>query len=672
MLSIIPISDAGIPIVKWGEYAERHPTEKEIESWRHYPNRALICGKISNVIAIDIDTDDAGLIATIERQSGFSPVRKRGTKGYTAFFRYSGEQSHVWQKNGKVVCELLSDKRLTTIPPSVHRITGKPYVWLDGVLGEAVLPKLPDSFVAAMDAIFPKPQRTERVFQYDRALQDVDLSEAEEMLRCIDAGCSREQWIQIGMALRSKYGDTAYCLWHDWSARGGQKYNRRDADSAWRSFNGDGVTIGTLVYYAKEGGYMKQPVEPVKVVEKVKEKKISTLPVARLNCLVNAISDWIYSTAISPQRKLADAAALAFMSAVKGRRVKHAMRGTRTNLLIMSLAPTGGGKDYPQQAIDNLAVACGLDGMMMGRPTSGTGLLTGLDKAGGLALLCIDEMGRYLQNVTASGAQPHLREISDYMVELYSKANQTFRGRQYGNDKDRPQISIDQPHFVCLGSTVTERFKSSCTGTEIVDGFLNRWLIFSTMDRPEKSFTKVSLTPPEELVAKITAWMKENPIELNQYGKSDAKAIEYTPEAWEVFLAYEKKIKKLVDDTPYPYNELYVRSGEQVSKVSLILCDDICIGTQELKAAIEIVDESNKTIIDFAGSITNSKHEESVMYVLNHIRKAGTTGISTDRLTQSTRKLTNRERKEILEQLVESGELRFEREGKKITFFVAS
>lgn len=662
MLSIIPISDAGIPIVKWTQYTEQHPTEKEIESWRHYPNRALICGKISNVIAIDIDTDDAGLIATIERQSGISPVRKRGTKGYTAFFQYSGELSHVWQKNGKVVCELLSDKRLTTIPPSVHRVTGKPYVWLDGVLGEAILPKLPDSFVAAMDAIFPKPQRTERVFQYDRALQDVDLSEAEQMLRCIDAGCSREQWVQIGMALRSEYGDTAYCLWHDWSARGGSKYNRRDADSAWRSFNGDGVTIGTLVYYAKEGGYMKSlPVQvaSVQVVQKpiaevVVQKPISSSIVA--HGLVGEIADWMTRTAWKPQPLLSLSAALVFVGFLKGRKF-ITETDAYTNVYAFNIAGTACGKDRPQAAIKHLMARLVAQDKMLHAPASGTGFIDSLASVNGHGITCIDEMADYISSASGKNAAAYQRKVFKYWLEAFTSSSTFLDGERRADGAKEKAKRVDNPLFCLLGSTNANSLRLSLSGEEISNGLLNRFLFFHSELSPRKrkawDFDRNEQLP-DATIDKMREYLVGG---IDLYGtQAGLSRVPFTAEAKELYNSideyYEDKTEEL--DANDPLRSLYGRAHEYVAKLALILCDDATITKKDVEVAQQIVALSVKTALSFCGDIADTKEEADYIKVKNIIKKAGE--IKQSVLTIKTQFLPSaKRRQEILSDLLDAG-----------------
>lgn len=74
-------------------------------------NIGLLLGEPSGVIAIDIDKEEAMHLVPP------SPVRKKGAKGETRFFKYSGELN---AKNLKLGIELLSTGNQTVLPPSLH------------------------------------------------------------------------------------------------------------------------------------------------------------------------------------------------------------------------------------------------------------------------------------------------------------------------------------------------------------------------------------------------------------------------------------------------------------------------------------------------------------------------------------------------------------------------
>lgn len=342
--------------------------------------------------------------------------------------------------------------------------------------------------------------------------------------------------------------------------------------------------------------------------------------IGNIECIVTDIANWITSTAIRPQPDLSLGAAIAFMGAVKGHRVSS-FRNSRTNMLCLSLAPTASGKEYPQYAISKLADAVGLSRNMSGRPTSGTGLLTGISKAGGVNLVCIDEMGRYIGNITAKGSGGFQREIADYIVELFSAAGKTFRGRQYANEKTNPQVIIEQPHFCCLGSTVEERLQAACSSAEVVDGFLNRWLVFSSNVRPKKNYLDNDIVP-DDLIKKITDWQSAFPVVTDNYGAITPKRLGFTPEAWDIFKNFDEKMDEEVSTAKYPADKLYSRSAEHVAKLSLLLTDDEFIGVGEVCMAISIVERSNHSILQFTGMIADNSNEQDFIRVKEKIREA--------------------------------------------------
>jgi predicted ATP-dependent serine protease len=79
----------------------------------------------------------------------------------------------------------------------------------------------------------------------------------DELLFYITPDCSFEEWIRIGMAIHHETDGEGFQLWDKWSSEG-KKYPGKDTlIGHWKSFENkpNGVTIGTLIFYAKENGY---------------------------------------------------------------------------------------------------------------------------------------------------------------------------------------------------------------------------------------------------------------------------------------------------------------------------------------------------------------------------------------------------------------------------------
>lgn len=88
-----------------------------------------VCGPASELIALDIDTDDPEIRARINNIVPPSDVRKIGQKGETPFYRYNGHASKKLKLHSKAppVVELLSIGCQTVLPPSIHPVTNEPY-----------------------------------------------------------------------------------------------------------------------------------------------------------------------------------------------------------------------------------------------------------------------------------------------------------------------------------------------------------------------------------------------------------------------------------------------------------------------------------------------------------------------------------------------------------------
>ena len=88
----------------------------------------------------------------------------------------------------------------------------------------------------------------------------------EGMLKCIDADCSRDDWLEIAAALQHQFGSTdpdeAYALFDKWSATGIKYEDEKDTATVWKSFSEPPkdrplVKIGTIIKRAKDGVWIR-------------------------------------------------------------------------------------------------------------------------------------------------------------------------------------------------------------------------------------------------------------------------------------------------------------------------------------------------------------------------------------------------------------------------------
>lgn len=87
------------------------------------------------------------------------------------------------------------------------------------------------------------------------------IEEARNALTYIKAD-DRDDWLKICFALKNEFGEEAFTLFDEWSSTS-VKYQKKSVESTWRYTKPKtgGITIGTLIKMAKQGGWQpaKQP-----------------------------------------------------------------------------------------------------------------------------------------------------------------------------------------------------------------------------------------------------------------------------------------------------------------------------------------------------------------------------------------------------------------------------
>jgi hypothetical protein len=92
--------------------------------------------------------------------------------------------------------------------------------------------------------------------QLGSRLEDSDLDRAVKALHHISPDCDYDQWIELGQALHTEFGEAGLGPWMTWSMAGNKFAGTKDIETHWKSFHqGKGVGIGTLFKHAKDCGY---------------------------------------------------------------------------------------------------------------------------------------------------------------------------------------------------------------------------------------------------------------------------------------------------------------------------------------------------------------------------------------------------------------------------------
>jgi hypothetical protein len=87
----------------------------------------------------------------------------------------------------------------------------------------------------------------------------------------IDPDCSYDEWLAVGMALRS-LGEQWLSVWDEWSAQGA-KYRPGECERKWRGFSTtSGITLGTLFWLGKKYGWSFPQRDSSKAFARIKQR----------------------------------------------------------------------------------------------------------------------------------------------------------------------------------------------------------------------------------------------------------------------------------------------------------------------------------------------------------------------------------------------------------------
>jgi len=359
------------------------------------------------------------------------------------------------------------------------------------------------------------------------------------------------------------------------------------------------------------------------------------------------------------------------LGTLMGRRYRT-LSNLRSNLYIVGMAASGGGKDHARNAIKEALLAAGLSDHIGGNKlASGAGLLAALHRQPS-SLFQIDEFGQFLGTIIDKRRAPkHLAEIWDLLTELSTSAGNTFFGTEYADQKQRPRQDIIQPCCVIHATTVPETFWAALRNGSLHDGSLARFLIFrSPDDIPDRNRTTRSVSDvPADLIAalKAVAAGAPNSAKGNLAGvpaatvKPDPFAVPMTPEAEKLFDELDAEIttrqRRAIGSG---HGAVLARVWENTAKVALIKA----VSADPVRPVIRLGDAEwarqavaccvDTLLTEAERHIADNEIERNHKRVLEIIRQEGRKGIGKKHLYDRTRFLSRRDREEILATLVES------------------
>ena len=143
--SPIPVFENGKWPLEWSKYCSEAAPPDQIERWGKVLNSniALACGH-RGLVVIDVDVNDKAILAAVLGALPHCRIARFGSKGFALLCQYHKFEPVKFKniyapkdKDGqrKALVEIKGDGQNIQVPPSIHRKTGKPYIWIDPETG---------------------------------------------------------------------------------------------------------------------------------------------------------------------------------------------------------------------------------------------------------------------------------------------------------------------------------------------------------------------------------------------------------------------------------------------------------------------------------------------------------------------------------------------------------
>jgi hypothetical protein len=221
--------------------------------------------------------------------------------------------------------------------------------------------------------------------------------------------------------------------------------------------------------------------------------------------LLGNIARWVYAASWLPVPEFATLSSIAACSVIFGRRFVTPT-GLGLNLYIVGIAPSGAGKDDPVTAPQELFTECGLLHLVGPSDVTSDGAIETAIRRNPCHLMAMDEIGYFLQGVTATRAAGHEKKVRKVLLEIYAKSRigKSWNGKTYSDPtgSEKKKEPVRNPTVTVFGVSVAESFYAGLAADNLTDGVLARLLIIEA-DSPRMRNPDYQPEVPECLIESV-------------------------------------------------------------------------------------------------------------------------------------------------------------------------
>lgn len=378
---------------------------------------------------------------------------------------------------------------------------------------------------------------------------------------------------------------------------------------------------------------------------------------------IGEVAQHTLATSNEPQPILALGGAMALLSVLTGRKIRN-LRDNRTNLFVLGLGPSGCGKDHPRKInVDILTKAIHPELLGAVSVGSGHGFESQLRKHPS-KLFQLDEIGDLLKAIKKERGSGHMEGVVWKIKMLMTSSHQLYTNSATADDKSF--FMIDQPHLVIFGTATPEKFWDNLSVDAIEDGFMGRILPLEVpgyTESQEPTFAEI----PDSIVEQAKAWAEFNP--GGNVASENPTPVTYmlSDEAHARHASYCRDIDRKIpkDGGHSPTDGLWKRAKGRAASLALLFAASrqgpSYFGKIELidvNLAIKITNwVTRRTIFKVSTQVSENQFQRDCNRVFDLIRQRP---MDRTALCNRTPWLRRKERNEILDHLIERGDLDIE------------
>lgn len=480
-----------------------------------------------------------------------------------------------------------------------------------------------------------------------RQFADSEIAEVKQALAVINSD-DRDTWLQVGMALHASFGSVGFDLWDEWSQQSA-KYDPVDQTRVWNSFRNrglDGVSKATIFGLAKQAGTIVVPLieaMPASVVVSdsapAEEQKLAPVVPGNLLNIPGMLSQVVAHMNASnrkPQPVFAVNAALSLGSLLMGQ-LYESSEGDRTGLYLLSIGPSGCGKENGRDVVKHVLNQAGLSALIGGEEVKSDAAVMSRVAKSPRCIFQLDEFGLLLQKFASPKAGGHEKGVVTTYMRLWSSNTTTVSGAEYA-ERDRADIEYPSVHLHL--TTTAETLWKALTGQEILSGAINR-MIFCETDRPDVDPIKPT-TLARKVPEKVIEWAKRLSTPLstscNLISPVNPVFVPIDDDADAIFSEFAaENDAKAKANRGRGLDALYVRAIEHAKRVALVVAGSInnespAIDKTAAKWAVDFVGYwLDRMVVAVASHVGDSDFERLCNAVLQALRKAGARGMTEGR-----------------------------------------